>query len=223
MHCPIKIAIENRNKKRVLVYSITNAVKKAIYFVKINCEFQTWKTNSVTEQSHRKQNQKQYYMKPTGKTVKDILVNLPEDRAEPFNKLHDVIVKNLPKGFEAAISYGGLGYVVPHTLYPAGYHCKPSEPLPFAGIASQKDSINFYHMGIYSDPELLKWFVTEYPKHSKQKLDMGKSCVRFKKLNEIPYKLIGELMKKMSAKEWIEKYEATLKPKPGPSKAKSKK
>ncbi|MEJ7611268.1 MAG: DUF1801 domain-containing protein, partial [Ferruginibacter sp.] len=94
-------------------------------------------------------------MKATGKTVKEILINLPEDRAESFNKLHDVILKNLPKGFEAAISYGGLGYVVPHSLYPAGYHCKPSEPLPFAGIASQKNSINFYHMGIYSDPILL--------------------------------------------------------------------
>ncbi|MSQ78339.1 MAG: DUF1801 domain-containing protein [Flavobacteriaceae bacterium] len=151
-------------------------------------------------------------MKAKGKTVLDILINLPEDRAEPFNKLHDIIVKNLPRGFEAAISYGGLGYVIPHTLYPAGYHCKPSEPLPFAGIASQKNSINFYHMGIYSDLKLLNWFVTEYPKHSKQKLDMGKSCVRFKKLDEIPYKLIAELMKKISAEEWIEKYEAALKP-----------
>jgi len=150
-------------------------------------------------------------MKATGKTVKEILISLPQDRAEPFNKLHDVIVKNLPKGFEAAISYGGLGYVVPHTLYPSGYHCKPSEPLPFAGIASQKHSINFYHMGIYSDPKLLEWFVKEYPKHSKQKLDMGKSCVRFKKLDEIPYKLIGELMKKMSVKEWITIYETNLK------------
>jgi len=150
-------------------------------------------------------------MKATGKTVKEILTNLPEDRAEHFNKLHDVIVKNLPKGFEAAISYGGLGYVVPHTLYPAGYHCKPSEPLPFAGIASQKNSINFYHMGIYSDPKLLNWFVSEYPKHCKQKLVMGKSCVRFKKLNDIPYKLIGELMQKMSAKEWITIYENNLK------------
>ena len=149
-------------------------------------------------------------MKANGKTAKDILNNLPADRAEPFNKLHNVIVKNLPKGFEAAISYGGLGYVVPHTLYPAGYHCKPSEPLPFAGIASQKNSINFYHMGIYSDPELLKWFVTEYTKHSKQKLDMGKSCVRFKKLDDIPYELIGELMKKMSMEEWINIYETKL-------------
>jgi hypothetical protein len=150
-------------------------------------------------------------MKANGKTVKEILTNLPMDRAEPFNKLHDVIVKNLLKGFEAAISYGGLGYVVPHTIYPAGYHCKPSEPLPFAGLASQKNSINFYHMGIYADPKLLEWFVTEYPKHTKQKLDMGKSCIRFKKLDDIPYKLIGQLMKKMSVKEWINIYETNLK------------
>jgi hypothetical protein len=162
-------------------------------------------------------------MKTPGKTVLDILVNVPKDRVEPFNKLHDVIVKNLPKGFEPATSYGGLGYVVPHTLYPAGYHCKPSEPLPFAAIASQKDSINFYHMGIYSDPKLLKWFVSEYPKHSAQKLDMGKSCVRFKKLDQIPYKLIGELMKKMTVKDWIEKYEAALKPAKKPVKSKAKK
>ncbi len=150
-------------------------------------------------------------MKANGSTVKEILTSLPADRAEPFNKLHDVIVKNLPKGFEPAISYGGLGYVIPHKLYPAGYHCKPSEPLPFAGIASQKHSINFYHMGIYADPKLMKWFVTEYPKHSKQKLDMGKSCIRFKKFDDIPYKLIGELMKKMSAKEWINTYETVFK------------
>jgi hypothetical protein len=161
-------------------------------------------------------------MKPIGKTVNDILINLPEDRIEPFNKLHEVIIKNLPKGFEAAISYGGLGYVVPHSLYPDGYHCKPSEPLPFAGIASQKGSINFYHMGVYADPELLQWFVSEYPKHSKQKLDMGKSCIRFKKMEEIPYKLIGELMKKISVKEWINKYESFIKPKPKPKAAKAK-
>ena len=150
-------------------------------------------------------------MKAMGKTVEEILISLPEDRLEPFNKLHDVIMKNLPKGFEAAISYGGLGYVIPHSLYPAGYHCKPIEPLPFAGIASQKNSINFYHMGIYSDPKLLEWFVSEYPKYSEQKLDMGKSCVRFKKLNQIPYKLIGELMKKMSVKKWITIYETNIK------------
>ena len=150
-------------------------------------------------------------MKANGKTVNEILMNVPKDRAESFNKLHDVIVKNLPKGFEAAISYGGLGYVIPHAIYPAGYHCKPSEPLPFTGIASQKNSINFYHMGIYCNPKLMKWFTTEYPKHTKQKLDIGKSCVRFNKFDDIPYKLIGELMKKMTANEWIKIYETNMK------------
>ena len=152
-------------------------------------------------------------MKANGTTVMDILSNIPSERAEHFNQLHNVIVKNLPNGFEAGISYGGLGYVIPHTLYPAGYHCKPIEPLPFAGISSQKNSINFYHMGMYSDPLLYEWFVTEYPKHSKQKLDIGKSCVRFKKLDDIPFKLIGELMRKMSAQEWINLYESKLKKK----------
>jgi hypothetical protein len=149
-------------------------------------------------------------MKAKGATVKEILSNLPEDRIKPFNKLHEVIVKNLPKGFEPGISYGGLGYVIPHKLYPAGYHCKPEEPLPFAGISSQKASINLYHMGLYADPGLMKWFVSEYPKHSGKKLDMGKSCIRFKDLSDIPYALIGELMRKMTAKDWIATYEKSF-------------
>lgn len=150
-------------------------------------------------------------MKANGNTVNEILLNISEDRKESFTKLHNVILKNLPKGFETAMSYGGLGYVVPHSIYPAGYHCKPTEPLPFAAIASQKNSINFYHMGIYSKPELLNWFLEEYPKHTKQKLDMGKSCIRFKKIDDIPYKLIGELMKKITVKEWINIYETSIK------------
>ena len=149
-------------------------------------------------------------MQAQGQTVEEILNNLPEDRIEPFNRLHTTIVQNLPEGFQAAISYGGLGYVVPHTLYPAGYHCKPAEPLPFAGIASQKGSINLYHMGMYANPELLNWFVAEYPKHCQQKLDMGKSCIRFKKMEAIPYDLIAELMRKMSVKDWIELYEKSF-------------
>lgn len=150
-------------------------------------------------------------METKKKTVKDILKNIPSDKAKPFNELHNVILKNLPKGFEAAISYGTLGYVVPYTLYPEGYHCNPDEPLPFASIVAQKNSINLHHMGIYADPKLLKWFLAEYPKHSTQKLDMGKSCIRFKKIDEIPYKLIGNLMKKMTVKQWITIYESTLK------------
>lgn len=150
-------------------------------------------------------------MKANGITVEEILANVPAERADSFNKLHDVIVKNLPKGFEPGISYGALGYVVPHSVYPAGYHCKPIEPLPFASIASQKASVNFYHMGLYADPKLLDWFVAEFPKHTQQKLDMGKSCIRFKKVDEIPFELIGELMKKMSAEDWIALYEKELK------------
>ncbi|TXI31357.1 MAG: DUF1801 domain-containing protein [Niabella sp.] len=146
-------------------------------------------------------------MQANGKTVAEILANIPEERKEAFTKLHKTILKNLPKGFEAAISYGMLGYVVPHSIYPAGYHCKPSEPLPFASIASQKNSINFYHMGIYANPDLYNWFVAEFPKHSSKKLDMGKSCIRFKKAEDIPYELIGGLMQKMSVKDWVGLYE----------------
>jgi hypothetical protein len=144
-------------------------------------------------------------------SFQEILANIPEERKEAFNKLHQTIVDNLPKGFEPGISYGMLGYVIPHELYPAGYHCKPSEPLPFASLASQKNSINFYHMGIYLDPALMEWFVAEFPKHSSQKLDMGKSCIRFKKWDQIPFELMGQLMQKMTAAQWIALYERNLK------------
>ena len=150
-------------------------------------------------------------MNTTEITFESILAKVPEDRKEAFTKLHQTIVSNLPEGFEPGISYGMLGYVVPHHLYPAGYHCKPSEPLPFVSIASQKNSINFYHMGIYADATLLNWFVAEYPKHSKQKLDMGKSCIRFKKPEYIHYELLGQLMQKMTAEQWIALYERNLK------------
>ena len=150
-------------------------------------------------------------MKANGTTIAEILANVPTDRAAAFQQLHNVIVQNLPKGFEPGISYGGLGYVVPHSVYPDGYHCKPVEPLPFAGIASQKNSINFYHMGIYANKALLDWFVAEYPKHTTQKLDMGKSCIRFKKPENIPFALIGELMQKMTVEQWINIYETQMK------------
>ena len=150
-------------------------------------------------------------MKTPETTIDEILANLPDDRKEAFTKLHQTIVENLPKGFEPGISYGMIGYVIPHHLYPAGYHCKPSEPLPFASLASQKNSISFYHMGIYMDAALMEWFVSEYPKHSAQKLDMGKSCMRFKKPDQIPFELIGQLMQKMTAAQWIALYERNLK------------
>ena len=142
--------------------------------------------------------------------LKDTLAVLPSDRIAPFTKLHTTIIENLPEGFEVALSYGNLGYVVPHSLYPDGYHCKPSKALPFASIASQKNSINLYHMALYANKKLYHWFVSEYPKHSKYKLDMGKSCIRFKKIEAIPYQLIGELMQKLSVNQWINIYEAAI-------------
>ncbi|HRN34815.1 MAG TPA: DUF1801 domain-containing protein [Saprospiraceae bacterium] len=152
-------------------------------------------------------------MRPQEKTIQEILDNIPTERKEAFHRLHHVIVDNLPEGFEVGLSYGMLGYVVPHSIYPAGYHCKKEEPLPFASLASQKNSINFYHMGIYADPGLLEWFVTEYPKYCKSKLDMGKSCIRFKKPDDIPFELIGALMRKMTVAQWINTYETAFRKK----------
>ncbi|MDB5228947.1 MAG: hypothetical protein JWN78_3140 [Bacteroidota bacterium] len=135
---------------------------------------------------------------------------LPE-RKIPMQKLREVILKNIPKGFVEEISYGMIGYVVPHSIYPEGYHCDPKLPLPFMNIASQKNFIAVYHMGIYSDPALLKWFTDEYAKHCKTKLDMGKSCVRFKKMDDIPYNLIGELSSKLTPQQWIAMYKKAFK------------
>jgi len=150
-------------------------------------------------------------MRSEATTVAEYLSSLPEERAEPMNKLYNAIKKNLPKGFAEGMGYGNMGWSVPHSMYPAGYHCDPAQPLPFLGIASQKNFIAVYHMGIYSDPTLLKWFTGEYPKHSKRKLDMGKSCIRFKNMNDIPYQLIGELASKMTPEDWINMYEKALK------------
>jgi uncharacterized protein YdhG (YjbR/CyaY superfamily) len=140
-------------------------------------------------------------------TVQDYIQSLPEDRQSAITKLCSLVKKNLPKGFEECISYGMIGYSVPHSLYPKGYHCDPKIALPFLSIASQKNFIAIYHMGIYADPTLLNWFTQEYPKHSKGKLDMGKSCIRFKKADQIPFELMAELATKMTPKQWIDLYE----------------
>ena len=145
-------------------------------------------------------------------TVESYLNELPIERQEAMNKLRKAFLKNLPTGYQEEISYGMIGFVVPHTLYPAGYHCTPKLPLPFVNIASQKNFIAIYHVGLYADIELLNWFVSEYAKHSTTKLDMGKSCIRFKKPESIPYELIGELAKKMSVGDWINLYESSFKP-----------
>ncbi len=144
-------------------------------------------------------------------TPEQYLDALPEDRKPAFSRLRQLIREHLPEGFEETMSYGMIGYVVPHSIFPAGYHCDPRSPLPFISIASQKNFIAVYHSGIYADQALLDWFVNEYPKHSNTKLDMGKSCIRFKKINDIPYDLIAELAEKMTPAQWVEKYQAALK------------
>ena len=147
-------------------------------------------------------------------TVQDYIQSLPEDRQSAITKLCSIVKKNLPKGFEECISYGMIGYSVPNSLYPKGYHCDPKIALPFLSIASQKNFIAIYHMGIYADPTLLNWFTQEYPNHSKGKLDVGKSCIRFKKADQIPFELIAELATKITPKQWIDLYEKSyVKPK----------
>jgi hypothetical protein len=141
----------------------------------------------------------------------DYIDALPDDRKPIIQALRNAILTNIPHGFQEEMSYGMLGYVVPHTLYPSGYHCAPKLPLPFMSLASQKNFIAVYHMGMYADSNLLKWFTTEYPKHCKTKLDMGKSCIRFKKITDIPVDLIGELATKMTVQEWIALYESNFK------------
>lgn len=150
-------------------------------------------------------------MKSDATTVEVYLQELPEDRKSAISQLRQTIKANLPPGFEEVMSYGMIGYVVPHSLYPDGYHCSPELPLPFINIASQKNFIAMYHMGLYANKELYNWFVSEYPKHVKTKLDMGKSCIRFKKIKTIPYKLLGELCSRMTIKDWIDLYERNIK------------
>jgi uncharacterized protein YdhG (YjbR/CyaY superfamily) len=150
-------------------------------------------------------------MQSKATTVEQYLAEVPADRQKAMNELRKVIKKNLPKGFKEGMGYGNMGYVVPHSKYPAGYHCDPKQPLPFMGFASQKNFIAVYHMGVYADPKLYKWFVGEYAKAGVGKLDMGKSCIRFKDPEKIPYQLIGELASKITPDEWIAIYEKALK------------
>lgn len=150
-------------------------------------------------------------MQSPAATPDEYIASLPEDRKAAMEKLRDTINKNLPKGFKEGMSYGMLGWVVPHSAYPAGYHCDPKLPLPFLSIASQKNFIAVYHMGVYANKKLHDWFVAEYPNHVKTKLDMGKSCIRFKKPEAIPFELIGELVSKIKMQEWIDLYEENLK------------
>ena len=144
-------------------------------------------------------------------SIKDYINSLKSNRKKTVTQLINVIEQNIPKGFEKVMNYEMPSFVIPHSIYPDGYHCDNKLPLPFISISNLKSSISLHHMGLYVSPELLNWFKSEYPKHSNTKLDMGKSCIRFKKFNEIPYELIGILSNKMTVKNWIDIYEQNIK------------
>lgn len=152
-------------------------------------------------------------MQSNSTTPQEYIDSLPKERKVFVEKLRTIILENLPPGFQEVMGYGMLGYVVPHQIYPEGYHCNPKLPLPFINVASQKNFISLYHMGIYANPELMDWFSGEYSKLVKTKIDIGKSCIRFKKMDEIPFELIGELVRKMSVEDWISCYESNFKKK----------
>jgi len=146
-------------------------------------------------------------------SVPDYLSELPEEKRAVMQSLRSIVQKNIPTGFQECMQYGMISYVVPHSIYPSGYHCDPRLPLPFMSLAAQKNHFAVYHMGMYSDPELLSWFQEAFAARYPNKLDMGKSCLRFKKPDQVPVELIGELAGKMSPIDWISLYEAQLKKK----------
>lgn len=152
-------------------------------------------------------------MKYEAASPEEYISQLPEERKDSVVKLRKTVKDNLPAGFKEVMSYGMIGYVIPHSIYPSGYHVDPKLPIPFISIASQKSNIALYHMGLYIFPEISTWFKDEYPKHVKTKVDMAKSCIRFKKIDEIPYELIAELCRKISMEDYLKKYEESIKKK----------
>ena len=150
-------------------------------------------------------------MRSTATTPDEYIASLPEERQGPMSAIRDVINQNIPTGFKEGMGYGMMGWSVPHDLYPPGYHCDAKQPLPFMGLASQKNNITLYSMCVYGNGPHLEWFKTEWPKHTSRKLDMGKSCIHFKKLDDIPLKLIGELASRVTPAEWIQIYEKVIK------------
>ncbi len=142
--------------------------------------------------------------------IEEYLNNLPDERKTSFTNLLHKVKEKLPIGYQETIAYKMIAFVVPHSIYPKGYHCDPKLPLTYLCIANQKNYISVHCMALYFDATVLEWFVSEYPKHTKNKLDMGKGCVRFKKVNEIPLELIGELAAKLSVADYISSYEKNL-------------
>ncbi len=153
-------------------------------------------------------------MQSKATTVAAYLASLPADRRSALEAVRKVIKKNLDPKFEEGMQYGMIGYYLPHSVYPAGYHCDPKQPLPYAGLASQKNHMSIYLMGLYigeegSENELTRWFHNAWAKTGK-KLDMGKSCVRFKKIEDVSLDVLGEAIRRVPAKTYVANYEAVL-------------
>jgi hypothetical protein len=146
-------------------------------------------------------------VKSVAKDLEEYMEKIADNHKFSVNKLREIVKQNIPFGFEEMLNYGMIGYVIPHDLYPKGYHCDTKLPLPFINIASQKNFVAFYHIGLYAMPVLYTWFIDEYTKLDLKTLDMGKSCIRFKNPDDIPFKLIGELVSKISVEKWISVYE----------------
>ena len=153
-------------------------------------------------------------MKSKATTVEQYLAELPSDRRDALQAVRQVILKHLPKGYAEGMQYGMIGYFVPHSVYPPGYHCDPQQPLPLASLASQKNHMAIYLMCIYSDDQQAAWFREAWKKTGK-KLDMGKSCIRFKKIEDVPLKVIGQAIKRVPVKRFIEHYESVTQGRPG--------
>jgi len=149
-------------------------------------------------------------MQSKAQTVSKYLAELPAERRQAIGEIRKTILKHLPAGYAEGMQYGMIGYFVPHSVYPAGYHCDPKQPLPYAALASQMNYISIYLMCIYGDPEHQKWFREAWAKTGK-KLNMGKSCVRIRKLDELPLDVIGQAIKRVPVKRFIEFYESAIK------------
>ena len=142
--------------------------------------------------------------------VENYLAELPEDRRQTLEAVREAVLKNLPKGYAEGMQYGMIGYFVPHEVYPPGYHTDPKQPLPFAGLAARKNYVAIYLMSVYGDPEQEAWFREAWAETGK-KLDMGKSCVKFKTIEDVPLKVIGQAIKRVPVKKYVDNYEATIK------------
>lgn len=149
-------------------------------------------------------------MQSNATTVEQYINELPEERKVAIEHLRNIITTYIPLWFEEQMHYGMIWRVVPFSIFPQWYHCDPKQPLPFVALASQKNHIALYHMGIYAFPDILEWFTSQYPNYSTKKLDMGKSCIRRKKESDIPYELIEQLMWKITVQQWIDCYQSAL-------------